>query len=52
MARIELRCTDAYLEELKHYVKGRGSDVSKYIKAAVYEKRVNDLKKVDERKKD
>lgn len=43
MAKIEIRCTDDYKEELKHYVKGKSSDVSKYVKSAIYEKRLRDL---------
>jgi len=43
LAKIELRCTDEYKKELQHYVKGKGSDVTKYIKSAIYEKRVREL---------
>lgn len=43
MAKIEIRCTDDYKAELKNYVIGKKSDVSKYVKAAIYEKRVRDL---------
>ena len=46
MAKLEIRCTDDYKAELKHYVKGKGSDMSKYVKAAIYEKRLRDLEKV------
>lgn len=43
MARIEIRCTDAYKKDLKRHVDGKGSDMTKYIKAAIYEKRLREL---------
>ena len=43
LAKIEIRCTDEFKAELKHYVKGKDSDVSKYVKAAIYEKRIRDI---------
>jgi len=44
MARIEFRCTEQYKKELKAHVESTESDLTSFIKAAIYEKRLRDLK--------
>ncbi len=47
MAKIELRCTDEFKLTLKNHCIAKGTTITKYIKAAVVERIVEDVNRLN-----